>query len=291
MGIARGRGAAEPLPSAAGRPGSTPTLWRALRADGGEAFHVLGSVHLGRPSTVQLPAAVEQAFARSQELVLEVAPEELAPERQVAQVERYARIAPPGSLRDRLSSDAFAALSRYFELRGESLEPYLRFEPWFLALQIDVREAERSGLDPEYGIDQHFARRARVPVVGLETAEFQMRLLSELPPDVQELLLMDKLLRTDRAGRGVANLVDAWERGDDAELERIVYGPLQETPRLAVFYERLVFGRNEDMARRLAGLARDGKRRFVVIGAGHTVGARSVPLLLRDYGFQVETLR
>jgi hypothetical protein len=267
-------------------------MWRALRPDGSEAFHLLGSVHLGRPSTLRLPDPVEAAFARSRELVLEVAPEDFQPEA-FAAAQRYARIERPASLRDRLSADTLAALARYLELRNDSLDAYLQIEPWFLALQIDVREAERAGLDPRYGVDRHFALRAeaRMPVVGLETAEFQMQLLSGLPADVQELLLMDTLLRTDRAGQRMQKLVDAWERGDTAELERIVYQPLRETPRLAVFYERVMAGRNEHMTQRLAGLARDGTLRFVVIGAGHTVGARGVPALLRDYGFEVERVQ
>lgn len=253
---------------------------------------MLGSVHLGRPSTLEIHAPVGEAFARSQELVLEVGPEELAPDSQLENLERFARIEPPASLRDRLSADTLAALAHYLERRGDSLDAYLDFEPWFLAAQIDVREADRAGLAPEYGVDRHFALLAleRIPVVGLETSEFQLRLLSGLPADVQELLLMDALHRTDREGHGAASLVAAWERGDDAELERIVFGPLRETPRLAVFYERLMFGRNETMTLRLASLARDGKLRFVVIGAGHTLGARGVPSLLRDYGFRVERL-
>ncbi len=283
----------QPSAEAAEAPRAAPALWRALRPDGSEAYHLLGSVHLGRPSTLRLPGAVDDAFARAQELVLEVPPEELTPETAAEQVALHARIAPPATLRDRLSADALAALSRHLEMRGQSLDAYLQLEPWFIALEIDVREAERAGLDPDYGVDRHFAWRAsgRMPVVALESAREQMRLLSELPADVQELLLMDRLLRTDRAGRGVAGLVAAWERGDLDAVERIVYGPLFETPRLAVFYERLVLGRNESMTQRLASLARDGKRRFVVIGAGHTVGARGVPALLRDYGFRVERVR
>jgi uncharacterized protein YbaP (TraB family) len=36
------------------------------------------------------------------------------------------------------------------------------------------------------------------------------------------------------------------------------------------------------MTQRLASLARDGKLRFVVVGAGHMVGERGIPALLRD---------
>ena len=103
--------AAAPL-SAAARdatdPSSTPTLWRALRADGAEAFFLLGSVHLGRRSMLNFPPAVDDAYARADELVLEVGAEELEPDVMERLARRYALIEPPESLRDRVSADVIA---------------------------------------------------------------------------------------------------------------------------------------------------------------------------------------
>jgi uncharacterized protein YbaP (TraB family) len=44
------------------------------------------------------------------------------------------------------------------------------------------------------------------------------------------------------------------------------------------------------MAARLVELARDGRTRFVVLGAGHLVGARGIPARLAEQGFVVERL-
>jgi hypothetical protein len=166
-------------------------------------------------------------------------------------------------------------------------------QPWYLAHQIESREAQRIGLDPAYGVDLHFASRAArsKPVVGLETAESQMQILSWLPAPTQERLLVDTLDHVRDVRNGTEGLVRAWERGDDAELERIIYRSMYESPQLATYYERLLHGRSESMTQRLASLARDGKLRFVVIGAGHMVGERGIPVLLRDYGFRVDEVR
>jgi uncharacterized protein YbaP (TraB family) len=288
---------AESLPAAAraaaAAPHSTPTLWRALRANGDAAFYLLGSVHLGRRSMLRFPRTVDEAYARSDELVLEVGAEELAPEAMNRLAQRYALIEPPATLRDRVSPDVVAKLARYFESRGDSLAPYLQMQPWYLAHQIESREAQRIGLDPAYGVDLHFASRAArsKPVVGLETAESQMQILSWLPAPTQERLLVDTLDHVRDVRNGTEGLVRAWERGDDAELERIIYRSMYESPQLATYYERLLHGRSESMTQRLASLARDGKLRFVVIGAGHMVGERGIPVLLRDYGFRVDEVR
>src|SRR5258705_10495477 len=66
---------------------------------------------------------------------------------------------------------------------------------------------------------------------------------------------------------------------------------MHEATQLSSYSERMLFGRNESMAQRLASLARDGKLRFVVVGVGHMVGARGIPALVRDYGFRVDRVR
>jgi uncharacterized protein YbaP (TraB family) len=284
------------LPAAAreaSRPPSAPTLWRALRANGDEAFYLIGSVHLGRSSMLRFPRAVDDAYRRSAELVLEIGVDELRPEVAARLAQRYAMIAPPETLRDRVSRATIDALARYLASRGDSLTPYLGMQPWWIAQQIESLEAAHFGLDEAYGVDRHFASRAAhaKPVVGLESAESQMQVLAWLPRATQEKLLVDTLAHARDRRNGSEGVARAWARGDDQELERIVYRSMYESPQLSTYYERMLLGRNESMAERLASLARDGKLRFVVIGAGHMVGERGIPVLLRDYGFRVDRVR
>jgi uncharacterized protein YbaP (TraB family) len=293
LGLAGASGPAAGRGDRGAEPPSTPTLWRALRQDGAPAYYLIGSVHLGRASMLHFPTKIDDAYTRSDELVLEVGAAEL--DEQIAKrlEQRYAWIEPPATLHDRLSRETLGSLDRYLTSRGDSLKPYLQMQPWYVVQQIVAREASRVGLDPAYGVDLYFASRAArtKPVVGLETAESQMQVMAWLPRQTQERLLADTLEHLGDARNGSESLVRAWARGDDAELERILYRPMSESPQLATYYERLVIGRNESMTQRLASLARDGKLRFVVLGAGHMVGERGVPVLLRDYGFRVERVR
>jgi uncharacterized protein YbaP (TraB family) len=284
---------ASALPAAAREQVSTPALWRALRPNGGEAFYLIGSVHLGRSSMLRFPPAIDDAYRRSSELVLEIGADELRPEVTATLAARYGRLEPPRTLNDLVSRDTIAALARYLAPHGEKPSRYLQMQPWFIAEQIEAREAARFGLDAAYGVDRHFASRAASSkrVVGLETAESQMQVLAWLPRATQEELLRDTIEHAHDAQDGSEGIARAWARGDDAEVERIVYRSMHQSPRLATYYERMLFGRNETMAQRLASLARDGKLRFVVVGAGHMVGERGVPALLRDYGFRVERIK
>lgn len=269
---------------------STPTLWRVLHPDGRSAFYLLGSIHVGRPGMLTFPKTIDDAYARADELVLEVSLEDLEGADSVSAMGRLATIAPPETLRDRISPETLQALHRYLDRRGDALESYLQFEPWAVAVQVVAREAARAGLDPRHGVDRHFAYRAagRKPIVGLETAVSQIEILARLPRATQEAFLYDTLVQIRDVGRGTEALVEAWARGDDAALERIVYRGMVEAPELSAYYEQMFFGRNENMTQRLASLSRDGRLRFAVVGAAHLVGERGIPALLLDYGFRVE---
>ena len=54
------------------------------------------------------------------------------------------------------------------------------------------------------------------------------------------------------------------------------------------FYASFFWQRNAAMTARLVELARDGQTRFVVLGAGHMLGAKGIPALLAQRGFVVE---
>src|SRR5258706_14014369 len=152
-------------------------------------------------------------------------------------------------------------------------------QPWFTPRQIGAGGAARAGLDAAFGVDRHFASRAArsKPVIGLETAESQMQVLAWLPRATQEELLLDTLRHVRDPDNGSEGVARAWARGDDRELERIIYRSMRESPRLAAYYQQMLLGRNESMAKRLASIARDGKLRFVGVGVGPMAGAPRIP--------------
>jgi hypothetical protein len=142
----------------------------------------------------------------------------------------------------------------------------------------------------EFGVDRHFITEAAEeerPIRGLETLQSQMQIFDDLSPHLQELMLEDALARIDT---DPADLVSAWETGDEEQLTRQLLGPLDENPEFAEFYEALFFRRNEAMAAQIAELVGDGRRRFVVLGAAHMLGDRGIPALLQARGFGVERI-
>lgn len=287
-----GPACATPAPVPDQGAGLTPLLWRASRPGAGELF-LFGSVHLGdRPGGAYGPA-VEAAFADSDELVVEVDLAALS----AAEAERaraaHALLPPGRQLRDVLSADTYRRLSARLAERDLPMVSVAAMQPWAVASLLALLEFQAAGYEFDRGVDRQLIDRAadRLPTRGLETMESQLAMLSGLPLETQELMIVDMLERTEAVQQEVGDLMDAWSRGDEEQLTALLFAPLDEHPELAGFYEAVFFARNEQMTDRLAALSADGRGRFVVLGAGHMVGPRGIPALLAARGFTVAKLQ
>lgn len=279
-------------PSPAPRDAATPALWRAEGSSaGGGTLYLLGSVHMGSQAGFDLGDAVDQAWRRSQELVVEVDLTALPPEEVVSLTRLYGTLSPPLHLRDVISGETEGQLDAYVALRGLDAEALQALKPWFVSFVIVQVELQRAGYDVDQGVDRHFMDEAgQRPIVPLESVASQLETMDRLPASLQELMLKDALARVDGFPEETAQLFEAWRRGDERELQALVFQPLDEFPELEVFYDLVFFQRNINMAARLAELARDGKTRLVVLGAGHMLGQQGVPALLAQRGYRVTRL-
>jgi uncharacterized protein YbaP (TraB family) len=236
---------------------------------------------------------VEAAFADSDELVVEVDLAALS----AAEAERaraaHALLPPGRQLRDVLSADTYRRLSARLAERDLPMVSVAAMQPWAVASLLALLEFQAAGYEFDRGVDRQLIDRAadRLPTRGLETMDSQLAMLSGLPLETQELMIVDMLERTDAVQQEVGDLMDAWSRGDEEQLTALLFAPLDEHPELAGFYEAVFFARNEQMTDRLAALSADGRGRFVVLGAGHMVGPRGIPALLAARGFTVAKLQ
>lgn len=283
-----------PPPSETWSPGTPgePGVWRAEGPEG--SFTLLGSIHLGDARTADLGQRVEEAWQRSDELVLEIDLGAATPAETLALAARYGTLEPPTTLESIVSPQTWALLRDALERAGQPEEPVQSLAPWLAALALTGGAFLADGLDPAQGVDERLRARARgtdgaegggKPVVGLETLESQIRALASLPLAAQERMLRDAL---DPAhAMSPSSLVEAWRRGDVDAFASLLE---PQSPEEEILYERLVYRRNREMAARLDTMARDGKERFVVVGLLHLVGDRGIPALLAGRGYTVSRL-
>lgn len=279
---------ASPLPPPAPPPPAA-FYWQATSPAGGDLF-LLGSVHIGESRELALPARIATDWQRSETLVLEMDGSGIADLERLESFHRYGLLPPTHTLRDVVGAETWQALLPALRDARYPLDAASRMRPWLLAQMLMQLDFAAAGYDPENGVDAWFWRRAaaeRRPVLTLETLDEQLASFGLLSPAAEERLLLDMLEQRDAFMETTHEILRAWERGDEAQLLERVLG-IRDDPLLAEFYQTVFVARNRRMAERLAGLADDGGRHFVVVGTGHLIGPESIPVLLAARGFRIE---
>jgi uncharacterized protein YbaP (TraB family) len=253
--------------------------------------YLLGSMHLARPDIYPLREGIEQAFAESDALVVEIdigGAARLAVQERMLQRGTY----PEGeTLRDHLSASTWRDLERQIQASGLPPEAMERLKPGLVLTTLTTLEMMKLGLTAEHGIDRHFLELARghKPIIELETIDRQLDVLLNFPdPD---LLVRQSLSQMAQIGQIMDQLVSSWKRGDADALRRLVIDDeLAAHPEFGPIHRRLFDDRNREMVERVAALQAQGGRYFVVVGAGHLVGEQGIISLLSRRGQQPRQL-
>lgn len=251
--------------------------------------YLLGSLHALKREMYPLPAKMEDAFSKSDVLVVEANINELPLEGILGMLEGALYTGNEG-LESHLSKETYEIVKTRLNRFGMPIEFFDKSKPWFLALMITALEMQRLGFDPEYGIDNHFLKKAAggKRIIELESVTYQINLLSTLSERDQESFLLYSLRDLDILSGEMDTLTKAWSTGDTEALESIVSREAQEDPRIIPIYEKLIYERNNTMASRIEGFVKTGGRYFVVVGAGHLVGKKGIIELLKRKGYSVE---
>jgi uncharacterized protein YbaP (TraB family) len=263
-------------------PAGSPLLWRAQH--GASVIYLFGSVHVAEPKVYPLDPRIESAFDASDTLVLEVDLDDQNRQRAALRMLELAKLPAGETLEGQVSADTWKQLQARVQ-EPATLALFSRLRPWFVGITLTSQELERLGFSSELGIDEHFRRRQVErgrPIVSLETVESQLGLFSTLDRQQQEDLLRETLEEMPHYRELMTDAFVAWRGGDVAELEASLLAPLRE--RDPGLFAKLFSERNERMTQRLLELSAQPGTYFVVVGAGHLVGATSVVDLLARQG-------
>lgn len=265
--------------------GAEPALWVIKDAD--STIYLMGTVHVLRPGTPWHEGKVEAALGRSKELMLEAAGLDDPAVMRPLIVSHGLDPAHPlsGKLTDK-DRPRLAAAAQAMGLSSQMLEP---MQPWLVALTLSMAPAIKAGYDPKSGVEMSLmgmARAAGWPIEGLETAERQIRYLSDMPQDAQVEFLASTLDDMDDTTEQLDAMVAAWSAGDTAGLEKIFVSEMRDG--YPEVYDALLVRRNEAWAKVLAEKLKGSGVTFVAVGAGHTVGPDSVQAQLAKLGIKAE---
>src|ERR1051325_1416161 len=168
---------------------------------------------------------MEQAYSNSTTLVFEADVGEV--ENLTNGLKLLKEMTLPGeeTLQHQISAPVYEQFTNYLNEAGLPLFMVQRFKPTMAAMTIVMLECQKMGLDPEYGIDKYFYHRAvkdSKEVIGLETFEFQMNLLTGLSKEEAEAALKSTLEELQELKTGLGDIVEAWKTGDSDKLEKLL---------------------------------------------------------------------
>lgn len=283
-------------PAAPAQPAAAPVrhplfLWKTTGGPG--TVFLLGSIHAATADFYPLPPPIEQDFAKSSMLV-----EEIDLSRQDPATLRRLMLEkglyPAGdSLDNHISAETRRALRKYLKQTGQPVADFARMKPWLATLMVGMSAVEADGISSRYGIDVHFAQEAEAAHKergALESARFQLDLLSNLPAPLQEAMLLSSLTEAQKGAREAETLLAAWRAGDGKAIEDLIIRDLRAHPRLKPVYDELLPARNRRMAAQIETYLATPKTYFVVVGTAHLIGENGIVALLRARGCKVERI-
>ena len=274
-------------------PGGNLFMWKVTSDSGGEAY-LLGSVHMMKKDIYPLPKEMEDAFARSKFLVLEADESKLDQAKMQKMVMEKGMYAGDDTLAKHLSQPTQDALKAYLDKSGVPAAMVEKTKPWMASFALSIGAMMNMGFDPEQGIDKHFLKEAKSAdkeVLELESADFQLALISSFSDDLQEKFLASTLLDMESMPEDIGKMMAAWSKGDAPGLDAIFSHNLVKHPELKSVMEKLVDERNVGMAAKVEDYLKSKDIHFVVAGAAHMVGDKGVVKLLQDKNFKVEQIK
>ena len=108
--------------------------------------------------------------------------------------------------------------------------------------------------------------------------------------ETQIAVLMDTVKQFDEIETVASSLVQAWAKGDDTTMAKIVAEQNGSSKLLRDFSEQLLDQRNVGMSKKIADYLNTNENYFVLVGAAHLAGPNSIIKVLEKNGFHGERI-
>jgi uncharacterized protein len=263
-------------------------LWEIKSAT--NRIYLFGSIHMANADFYPLPQAVEAAYQQEDTLAVEADPTDPSATEKAIPLLTYAA---PDKLEKHLSEQTWRQLKA---MAGPAAEPFQALRPAMLVTAFTLQFFLQQGYEPKYGIDLHFIHQAKADqkkLVELESMEFQAGVLGGLS-DADGDAMVREILRGLRSGTLLLEteaMIDAWKSGNAQALAAVLRTAANKDAGSRKIMKRLLDDRNVGMAQKISRMLEAGDKAFVVVGAGHVVGANSIVRILQKQGLQIRQIK
>jgi len=263
-----------------------PALWH-IRGEAGQVY-LLGAVHVLPPNIEWHTPAIRIALSRADVFVFEVPEDASAVSELHALIQKNGFLPPDQKLRDLLHEkfrDDYDAAVKSSGLDAAGVE---RERPWLAGIQLMFAQINKLHYASSNGVDSVLmedAVRHHKSIRYFETIADQFALLAPEDRDLELEEFESGLADLRDVSAGIRPMVTAWANGDQAKLDELINGDLDQFPKAR---KLLLDDRNLRWVPQIEAMLKEKHVFFITVGAGHLTGPKGVPALLRRAGYQVD---
>jgi uncharacterized protein YbaP (TraB family) len=263
-----------------------PSLWH-VQGEAGEVY-LLGAVHVLPPNLRWHTASINRGLARADVFVFEVPEGADAVTELHDLIQAHGFLPPDQKLRNQLHPQFQADYDAAIAASGLDAAGVERERPWLAGIQLMFAQIAKLHYAASNGVDSvlmQSAAQGHKQMRYFETIADQFALLA--PEDhVLELQAFEAGLKDLRdISAGIHPLLAAWSKGDQARLDELINGDLDQFPQLR---KMMLDDRNQRWLPKIEAMLKEKHVFFITVGAGHLTGPMGVPALLRKAGYTVE---
>lgn len=284
---------------------ATPLLYEVSKEGIDNKIYLFGSIHAADERAYPMQNKVMEVYNNSDYLAVELDlmafKSDLSAQMEMLQM----FLCENGkTLKDYLSSEGYAIIVEYMKDNDIYISTYEMYRPAMIYSLLSNVTIEKSKLDSKKGIDMYFlseAKKDKKEILEIESAQMQYNLLSSLPDELYELIILSYIEQEEQEISDLKELYEGWLSGDvkslsssdDFDIDKIKVGKFEfdkEMELLNDFNNELINNRNDGMNSVIDNYFKEGKNVFVVVGAAHVVGDNGLVNSLVKSGYNVSLI-
>ena len=257
---------------------------------GDKVAYLFGSIHIAKADFYPMSPKVEAAYSQADTVAVEADTTDMNAVQAVMPKMMYAA---PDKLENHLTPAPWANFKAMF---GPSSEQMQGLKPFTITSAIAVQMGMQMGFDPAHGIDNHFIKRSKTDkktLVELESLDFQADIIGGLNDEESDALISSLIdgMKKGEMMKEFQNIVTSWNDADTIAIAKVFEESANKNVGSKRIMKMLMDDRNEGMVAKINDMMKAGKKLFVVVGAGHLAGKKSVVDLLKKQGLEVTQIR
>lgn len=257
-------------------------LWKVSGNGLEKESYLFGTIHIICKSDFLMDDRIIKAFESAEKLFLELDMSDPQLQLKMQQVSLN-----PGmkNIKAEMDESAAAALDAFLlKNYGAGLAQLGILKPFVLSSMVMLKALPCTEIESYEGYFTSRAGEAEMPIVGLETVEFQVGIFDQIPRDLQ-LKELVKLVTEEGSQQEFQTMISAYLAEDILALDQA----MTNSGMMADYRSILLEERNKNWVPQMEE-AMKAKSIFMAVGAGHLGGDFGVISLLRKAGYSVEPI-